>query len=217
MRNPLPAAAALLAGLALAGCLTRPSLVRESFALVAPAREGASAKVPSTRPVLALKYVEVSNLFDGRLLVYRTGETTWERDPYAEWMTTPGRMLADAMAEGLRASGPWLDVVGLGSTLRAGEVAEVTVTGLYGDFRLPAEPYAVFSLRVSLVSPGRGMTPATQALHKEYRRRERISARTPAALVEGLNRELSSILAEAASDAAALPPAPPPLPALPPS
>ena len=188
-------AAACLLVVTLTGCLSRPPLARETFALTLPAApESTSA---SGTAVLLLRSVVVAPMFDGKALVYRRGEHTWEQDPYAEFLVPPAAMLAGPLRTALRRSGVFRDVIEPGSALTPDRVAEIQVTEFYGDFRNQAEPMAVLALRCTIFEIG----PKQRVrLQKEYARRLALPERTAAGVVAGWNEALGQILGELAGD-----------------
>ncbi len=183
------------------GCLSRPPLVKESFALTVPAATETTPAPTAASSVLTLKSITVAPLFEGKALVYRRAENTWEQDPYAEFLVPPARMFSAPLRTALRRSEAFRDVVEPGSVLVPDRVAEIQVTELYGDFRSPAEPTAILALRCTLISAG---AKPESLLQKEYSRRLPLTARTADALVAGWNEALAQILLELAADVSAL-------------
>jgi cholesterol transport system auxiliary component len=187
----------LVTGIALSGCLSRPALVKQSFTLStapAPARPG-----PSQGRVLGIRRLSIAAPFDSQSFNYRTGEFSYERDPYAQFLVPPAETLSDPLRELLRQSGVLAAVTEPGSALRANTLLEIHVGQLYGDFRNRADPAAVLSARLIFYDAPNGM-PGRVLLQKEYSRRLRLPARTAAALVKGWNQAWQQIVTEAASD-----------------
>jgi len=189
------AAAALLLG----GCVSRPALVEQSFALRSPA---SNAPASTGREALAVRLIHVSPLFDDRSLVYRTGENTYEKDPYARFLVMPDNALGIPIRAWLRNSGLFQTVTEPGSSLRPGRALEVYVHELYGDFRKPGQFAAVLSLRLLLIAEDAGGT-RTVLLQKDYARTAPLTANTAAAVVAGLDQALAEIMTEAVGDLAA--------------
>src|SRR5579863_3067298 len=69
-----------------AGCLSKPALNRQTFAF--SLAETAQTNITTSR-VLAIRKLDVAAPFDGRTMVYRTGESVFVRDPYAEFLENP--------------------------------------------------------------------------------------------------------------------------------
>ena len=73
--------------LALGGCLSKPPLHKQTFTFGAPPT--ASGAAASGDRVLGIRSLRIASPFDGRSLVYRTGEFSYVRDPYAEFLDPP--------------------------------------------------------------------------------------------------------------------------------
>src|SRR5579862_3660736 len=84
----------------LTGCLARPHLDQQSFIFAAPPPSGTKA-APGVR-VLGLRTLQVAAPFQDRAFVYRTGEFSYERDPYAEFLVPPAEGLASPVCGWLR-------------------------------------------------------------------------------------------------------------------
>jgi cholesterol transport system auxiliary component len=194
-RRCVPIALCLLAapfGLCLTGCLSRPALVHQDFALQTPA---AAAPASAGQGVLAVQPVEVSPLFASRALVYRTGPNTYETDPYAGFLVAPGDALGIPIRAYLANSGVFANVVASGSPLKASQLLQVQATELYGDFRQPGQPAADLSLRLVLVNAGGNVL-----WHKDYARSVPLKKNTAAGVVAGYDQALAEIMAEVAAD-----------------
>lgn len=193
--------AILAAGLGVfSACASRPSLVRERFGLAVPAP--ADPEPGATRR-LALPTPEVAAAFDRIAFVYRTAESTFETDPYAQLLAPPRELLGEALRGHLLASGRFRDVSR--SARGADLVAKVTVTEMYGDFRRGDAPAAVLSLRVTVEATAKA---AGTPFSRGYSRSEPIPARRPADLAAGLDRAVARIAAELVADLGRAPTAP---------
>lgn len=191
-------AAVLIAACALiTGCLSRPPLVKQHFAFAIPPLT--SAKPPANAPVLAIRRLSVSSPFDGISLVYRTGQFSYETDPYAEFLAPPADVLRAPLRQYFQASGLFGDVTQQGSALRPNLLVEITVEQLYGDFRNRADPQAVLEVRLAFFDAPGGR-PGKVILDKNYVRRAKLAARSAAALMASWNDALKQIMAEAVSD-----------------
>ena len=189
-------------GCLLTGCLTRPALERQNFALQTPA-----VASPATSPVggvLVLRSCEISPLFAGRALVYRTGVNTYENDPYAGFLVAPNRVVALPIRAFLANSGLFTSVLEPDGLAMADQFLQINVDDLCGDFQTPGQPAAVLSLRIVLFD-AKGGKPGKIVFQKAYSRRLPISHNTAAALVAGWNQALGEILNEVASDLKTLP------------
>ncbi len=197
-----PAARALAAAALLAlagpagGCFSRQSLMKESFAFAAPPLSGAPAPAGL---VVGIRILEVAAHFEGRPLVYRTGEHSYEQDPYAEFLVPPRRGLAIPIRAHLRNSGAVADVVDPESAVRPDLRAEVYVEELYGDFRDPRAPAAVIGMRFVFLDAA-PESEGKVVLQKDCARRIPVEGRSAAAVVAGWDRGLAEILDEVAGE-----------------
>jgi hypothetical protein len=192
-----------LLGLALlTGCLSRPALVTQYYALQHP--PVATPSAASGSGTLALRAVEVSPLFDCSSLVYRTSDAAYERDPYAELLVPPARGLAIPVRDWLRRSGLFKDIIEAGSLLHPDCWAEVYVSELYGDFRQPEKPAAVLSMRFIFFGGGDASAQRV-SFQKEYTRSIALRRNTAGEVVAGWNQALAEILNNLASDLRAAP------------
>lgn len=181
--------------LLLTGCLSRPALVRQNYALSSP--QPVNSAAPKTQSVLAIRTVEISPIYDYRSFVYRTGANAYELDPYAGFLTTPSRTLAVPVRDYLRNSGVFKAVADPGSQLGADTYLEVHAAEMYGDFRSTNQPTAVLSMRLLFFDSGK---PGQPYLQKDYSRRIPIHRKSAAALVAGWNQALSEIMTDVTSD-----------------
>ena len=182
-----------LLSLAVTGCVSRPQIVRETFAFTSPSAQAASA--PATTNVLALTTVTIAAPYDEKTLIYRTGEQTFERDFAAEFMGPPARLLGEALRAGLRQGRVFTQVTEPGSALKPNLVAEVHVSELYGDFSKPT-PEAVLTLRILLFDASHGL-PETVREQLSFTRRIPIKERTASQMVAAWNTGLDEIVTEA--------------------
>lgn len=198
LRRRLGLALALLTLALLTSCLSRPALKKQSFVFsLAPKPSAASAR--SSRGPLDLRRVEVAAPYDSQSFVYRTGEFSYEQDPYAQFLVPPAEALSTALRGGFRSSGAFSAVTEPGSALQASVSAEIYIDQLYGDFRNPAQPAAVLSARVLFFADRNGV-PDKAAFQKDYTFRVPLKARTAAALMNGWNQELDQLIQKAIAE-----------------
>ncbi len=192
MKLGATAVLALVAG----ACLAKPALVAHAYSIDPPPPLQAP-RSPLAR-VISLRRVEVVSQFDGKSLLYRTGDHELERDPYASFAAPPGDMLTAAVREYLRNASFVRDVVEPGDELPADLVVEVYASELSGDFRRPGDAAGVLRLEFRVLQARGG--PDVPLLRKEYSRREAIPRRTADALVAAWNRGLSDVMREFLGD-----------------
>jgi cholesterol transport system auxiliary component len=149
--------------------------------------------------ILGIRKLQIAPPFDGRSLVYRTGEFACERDPYAEFLDLPADQLLAAMRAWWQANGHFRAVVEPDSALKADLLVEISVTQMFGDFRQPERPLAVMSLRFAFFDVPHGI-PGNLVFQHEYDRKISLPTPTATALVAGWNQALTGILAQVSSD-----------------
>jgi len=199
-------------GLALAmtgGCLSKPALVPQMFSIDPPAVEEPRRSAGAC--VVSVKRVQVSPLFEGRDLIYRTGEHRLERDPYASFAAPPGDMLTGAVRAYLRNAAFAREVVEPGEALRPDLLVEVHATEISGDLRRADDAAAILTLRFLVIPGGSESHPGAPLLEKEYSSRIRLPTRTADAIATAWNQGLSAVMKDFARDLeAVLARAPPP-------
>jgi cholesterol transport system auxiliary component len=184
--------------LLLAGCTLFPSTPVVKTRYVVEARRGEVADVPAHGPSLQVRPFSLSPLLDGRLLVFRTGESVREADFYSELWNAPGDMLADEVARWLGDSGLFSVVVPPGTAgTRTDLVLEGWIADLSGDWRDAEASKAVMDFRVGLLEPG---SAGRILWHREYRAERPVTARTQDALVAAWNECLQELLGRMEGD-----------------
>ncbi len=190
---------AFLAATLLSGCLSRPSpsLNTQSFSFAIPPIT--TAKSSPHGHVLAIRRLNVAAPFDQQSFLYRTGEFSYERDPYAQFLVAPAQDLMGPIRGYFRQSGLFSAVTELGSALQPNTVVEITANQIYGDFRRRTAPGAVLSLSFVFFDTPNGL-PGRVLLQKSYTRRVPLKTRTAAALMAGWNEALAEIMREVDAD-----------------
>ncbi len=183
------------------GCLSRPALTKQDFGFATPSATNGPGR---NNRVLGIRRIEVAPPFDGQSLIYRTGEFSYERDPYAEFLVPPAQSLEEPIRAWFRADGVFRSVAEPGSALQPDILVEIFVDHLYGDFRNRTRGAAVLSARFIFFAAVNG-SPGKALLQKEYSKDVPLRARTAAALVAGWNQELKDILAQVSGDLKAEP------------
>lgn len=179
-----------------AGCLSRPALVKESFAFASPPISNSVAKAG---PVLGLRQVFVAPPFDSQAFTYRTGAFSYERDPYAGFLVSPEESLAEPVRTYFRNSGAFAEVSEPQSAVKPQIELEISVTQLYGDFRDRSHPAAILEMRL-LAYQNAAEGPSKLILHKDYSSRILLQGRTAAALIAGWNEALRQLCLQAVAD-----------------
>jgi cholesterol transport system auxiliary component len=181
----------------LTGCLSRPALDKQTFAFGVPVI--AATNVVAGDRVLGIRNLQIAVPFEGRSLVYRTGEFSYVRDPYAEFLEPPAEELMSPLRELLRTEAGFSAVVEAGSVFKPDTLVEISVSQLFGDFRQPEHPVAILTMRFVFFDATNGV-PGKVIFQKEYARSMPLSRPTAAMLMEGWERALSEILAQVSSD-----------------
>jgi len=188
----------LLVGvLGLTGCLSRPALKRETFTFNLPANDPTNQLAGSR--VLGLRKLEIAPPFGGRSLVYRTGEFSYARDPYAEFLESPAEELMDPVREWLRRQRNFKAVVENDSAIVPDSLVEIHISRLFGDFRQAAHPLAILTMQFTFLDAPKGV-PGKVIFQREYSRSISLSAPSAAALMKGWDQALGEILPEVSSD-----------------
>jgi cholesterol transport system auxiliary component len=179
------------------GCLSRPPMNEQTFSFNIPIL--ATTNGEAGERVLGIRTLQIASPFDERALVYRTGEFSYQRNPYAEFLDSPSEGLIAPICGILRGDGCFSDVVLAGSVVKPDTLVEITINQLYGDIRKPQSPCAVLAIQVTFLDATNGM-PGKIILQRDYSRRVPLESGTPAALMEGWNKALIEIFAEVATD-----------------
>lgn len=182
--------------IAATGCLSRPAMLKRTYAFDTPSI-GSTTTVSSSissAPVLAIKNVTVAAPFDGPSFVYRMEPQSFERDPYALFLVPPGRSLTETIRSRLRLTGAFADVL----EAQTGQVSdvelEVTIRELFGDFSPGSSPTAVLSGRFVFLDGNRRLLWQT-----DLQRRIPLSDRTAQAVMSGWDQAIAEIVASVGS------------------
>ena len=187
----LPFAVSIAICLLNSGCLSKPALVKETFALSGPGKLAAAAAA-SSLPPLGIKTFNVVPAYESRLFLYRVSDESFEMDPYAELLVPPSRLMPTVLRAHLRASGVFKSITEPGSSLAPALNAEVTVTEFYGDMRESHQPAAVLAMRI-VVLEAAATVSAEPFFQGELSRRIPIRTRTAAAVAAGWTQALAEI------------------------
>jgi ABC-type uncharacterized transport system auxiliary subunit len=191
-------AALLLAGVCgLTGCLSRPALTRQTFTFDAPTISATNDLTDGR--VLGIRSLQIAAPFDSRSFVYRTGEFSYARDPYAGFLEPPAEEMMVPVRGWLRGKGQFSAVTEAGSALKPDTLVEISVSRLFGDFRQPEHPAAVLTMQFVFFDAPNGV-PGRVILQKDYSCRIPLDAPNAAALMDGWNQALAEILAEVSTD-----------------
>jgi ABC-type uncharacterized transport system auxiliary subunit len=195
--TPILGACLLATLLELTGCLSRPALKIETFTFNSPVDE--ITNTAASHRVLGIRKLQIAAPFEGRSLVYRTGDVSYVRDPYAAFLEFPAEELMSPVRESLRRDGDFRAVVSGGSALKADTLVEININQLYGDFRQRNHPLAVLNAQFTYFDALNGV-PGKVILQREYSRSLPLDSLTATALMKGWDQALAEILADVSAD-----------------
>ncbi len=166
------------------------------FMLDASRNENISA--PDTGKILTVRRIRVIPKYEGKGLVYRLGELSYESDFYNEFFISPVSMFTEEISKRLSESGLFKLVVAPSSIMDTAYILEGTVTSLYGDYRVRTAPQAVLGIQFLLLQEtDKGPKIIYQ---KQYHNEEPLKNNTPDSLVTSWNYVFDQILSEFESD-----------------
>jgi len=180
----------------LCGCAFDSKWSQQSFAFTVP-EDPPAANPPKS--IIALSRVSISPLFQGRSFTYRTGEDSYERDPYARFLVEPDRAMAETIRGWLGASGAFGRVLEPGSSLAPTLDAEATVNELCGDLRDPAHPVAALEIRLIIYKVTES-GPGAVVLDRTINQQTPMAHKSPAALMAGWDADLREVMDQMMSD-----------------
>jgi len=194
-RNAIAPIFGLMVVLVAGGCSIKQSYPSKDYFALEVSRETESAP-PSAEKTLLVQDFIVSPKFEDKGFVYRLTDLTYETDYYNEFIVPPGALFSEDTREWLAGSGIF-DLVGDRRTVVSPTYTlQGRITALYGDMRKKGREKAVLEVRVFVFEhPGPDVTHETDLrFQKKYREEVPLSARSPAALVEGWNTAFRNIL-----------------------
>jgi hypothetical protein len=186
----------LLAAASLCGCSSEAVWKRQVFAFSLPP-DPPNANTQTN--ILVFNRVAISPVFQSRSFTYRTGENTYEHDPYAGFLVPPERALGESIRAWLRESGGFGRVIGPDSGLSPTTVAEVSVNELYGDFRKGTQPVGAMSIHFIFYEI-KEETPGPVLLDRVYSRETPLAQKTPEALMAAWDADLREIMRKVSSE-----------------
>jgi hypothetical protein len=177
---------------AVCGCTSGPNWKRQAFAFSQPADPPTTN---TTQNIVELSRVSISPIFQNRSFTYRTGENSYEQDPYAGFLISPERALAESIRAWMRASDVYGRVVDPGSGLTPNVIVEVSINELYGDFRKASQPVGTMGIHV-ICCEVQDRQPSRVILDRSYSHETLLDQKTPAALMAAWDRDLGEIMNE---------------------
>ena len=150
--------------LGLAGCVSKPNLGSQIFAIDPPPL-AAKTVAPGAR-IFAVSRVEAAPEFAGRSLTYRTGLHSFERDPYAVLAAAPRELVLAMLRTSLGNADFVRDVVEMGGPQTPDVLVEAYVSDLEGDFTVADHPAAVVGIELVALAVPSAPEPVTSILRK---------------------------------------------------
>ena len=177
--------------LVLSGCVSlAKSFPDKHYYALDVTRQGEPG-VPVSGAVLDVRGLFVSPRFEGKELVYRTGDTRYESDFYNAWFVSPSAMLTQQVQNWLRNARLFEHVVATPSYLDATHILEGTVTALYGDYRQQEGHKAVVGMHIVLIEDN--STRRAIVFQRDYHQVVELTETSPDGLTRGWNQALQQI------------------------
>ncbi len=182
----------------LIGCVNLEKSYPEKHYFILDASRDKDVSSPDKGEVLTVRRFRVSPKYEGKGLVYRLKELSYESDFYNEFFIAPASMFTEEIRKRLAGSGLLKHVVDQASLLDSTYILEGAVTALYGDYRVKTAPKAVMEIQFFLLQE----TDSNPKIiyQSQYRKEEPLNGNTPDALVKSWNTALNQILTEFETD-----------------
>jgi cholesterol transport system auxiliary component len=181
-----------------AGCLNLDKAYPEKRYFTLETSREADISSPDTGKILTVRRFRVSPKFEGKGLVYRLEELSYESDFYNEFFISPSSMLTEEVRKRLAGSGLFKQVLNPTSLLDSTYILEGAVTALYGDYRVSTAPKAVMEIQFFLLEETDNNLKII--FKSQYHKEEPFKANMPGALVKSWNAVFNQILTEFETD-----------------
>ena len=139
----------LLIILSSAGCMQRKTFVKDTFLL--NAQRGDVSVQAASETILAVQPFSIAPAFQGKGLVYRTGENQYESDFYNEYFVSPAAMMTEQTRNWLAESGAFAQVLPPISSKEPTHILEGHIKQIAADVRDKANPQAVLEISFFLL------------------------------------------------------------------
>jgi hypothetical protein len=143
--------------------------------------------------VVALSHVSISPTFQSRSFTYRTGENSYEQDPYAGFLIPPEKAFAESMRAWLRVNGVFGRVVEPGSQITPTVILEASIHELYGDFRQASRPVGTMGIHIMCYEVQDGQ-PRSIVFNRYCFQQTALARKTPGALIAAWDQDLREIM-----------------------
>ena len=182
----------------LIGCVNLEKGYPEKRYFVLDASRDKDVSSPDKGKVLTVRRFRVSPKYEGKGLVYRLEELSYESDFYNEFFIAPASMFTEEIRKRLAGSGLLKHVVDPASLLDSTYILEGAVTALYGDYRVNTAPKAILEMQFFLLHE----TDSNPKIifQSQYHKEKPLNGNTPDALVNSWNTAFNQILTEFETD-----------------
>ncbi len=177
----------------LTGCAPKKSFPEKRYYVLDVSRPSGSSP-PAEKAVLTVRRFRVSPRYEGKGLVYRRRELSYESDFYNEFLISPGSLLAEEVRQWLAASGLFQNVVDTSSYMEATHILEGNVAALYGDYRERGSPRAVLDVQLFVIDNTSVLSGIV--FQQEYRKEVASDGNSAEALVDAWNEALRQVLTD---------------------
>ena len=176
----------------LTGCLNLERSYPEKKYFVLDASRDGEVESFQTGATLAVRRFQISPQFEGKSLIYRLSDSSYESDFYNEFFVPPVSLLTEEVHQWIRGSGLFQHTVDPSSYLEPSYILEGSITALYGDYRESTTPKAVLEIHFFLLHQ---VSESYKIIfQKQYRSEELLNGNTPDDLVKGWNNALKNML-----------------------
>lgn len=176
----------------LAGCVNFNKSYPEKRYFVLDVTRSQPAQKGGGNIVLRVRKCDVSARYEGRGLVYRTGEFTYESDFYNKFFVSPALLVTEEIRKWLEDSGLFSHVTDTVGYVEEDYILQGEVMALYGDLRDTSPARSVVEIQFAMIRVG--SSEPRVVFTKLYSEDIALSSTTPDAVAEGMNRALESIL-----------------------
>ncbi len=180
------------------GCVNLEKGYPEKRYFILDASRDEDIPSPDTGKVLTVRRLRVSPKYEGKGLVYRHGEFSYESDFYNEFFVSPVSMFTEEIRKRLAGTGLFKHVVDPSSLLDSTYILEGAVTALYGDYRVSTAPKAILEIQFFLLQETD--SNPKMIFQSQYHKEEPFKGNTPDGLIKSWNRAFNQILTEFEND-----------------
>jgi ABC-type uncharacterized transport system auxiliary subunit len=186
----------LLVVLFCSGCAGRKAIVKDTFLLDVQRQQAPATATAGT--VLSVQPFSIAPAFQGKGLVYRTGDNQYESDYYNEYFVSPSAMMTEQTRDWLSESNLFHRVLAPVSMVEPTHVLEGHIKQIGADLRDKSQPQATLEISFFLLDQNRHNRAIR--FQKTYLVTEPLDRKTALACVDAMNRCLEQILGNLEKD-----------------